>query len=47
MLTSRFSDFNNRVGKTDADRFNKVLSQVPGRRLTYESLTGKEGARPF
>ncbi len=39
--------FNNRVHKTDADRFNKVLSQVPGRRLTYESLTGKEGARPF
>jgi transposase-like protein len=33
--------FNNRVQKTDADRFNKVLSQVPGRRLTYESLTGK------
>jgi transposase-like protein len=33
--------FNNRVHKTDADRFNKVLSQVPGRRLTYESLTGK------
>lgn len=39
--------FNNRIGKTDADRFNTVLSQVPGRRLTYESLTGKEDARPF
>ncbi len=39
--------FNNRIKKTDADRFNKVLSQVPGRRLTYESLTGKEGAIPF
>ena len=39
--------FNNRVKKTDADRFNKVLSQVPGRRLTYESLTGKVDARPF
>lgn len=39
--------FNNRIRKTDADRFNKVLSQVPGRRLTYESLTGKEEARPF
>jgi hypothetical protein len=39
--------FNNRVKKTDADRFNKVLSQVAGRRLTYQSLTGKVGARPF
>jgi len=39
--------FNNRVKKTDADRFNKVLSQVTGRRLTYQSLTGKVGARPF
>jgi transposase-like protein len=39
--------FNNRLRKTDADRFNKVLSQVPGRRLTYESLTGKVDASPF
>lgn len=31
--------FNNRIKKNDADRFNKVLSQIPGRRLTYESLT--------
>ena len=39
--------FNNRIKKTDTDRFNKVLSQLVGRRLTYESLTGKVGATAF
>jgi transposase-like protein len=32
--------FNER-GYEDADRFNKALGTVSGRRLTYESLTGK------
>jgi len=27
---------------SDAQRFEIVLSQVAGRRLTYKSLTGKE-----
>jgi transposase-like protein len=39
--------FNNRIRKTDTDRFNKVLSQLVGRRLTYESLTGKVGVSSF
>ena len=34
--------FNNRKGKTDADRFLLALSQVAGKRLTYNALTGKE-----
>ena len=42
-MTFRF----NAKSKSDAQRFNKVLGQVTGRRLTYESLTGKVGARPF
>lgn len=32
---------------TDAERFNALLSQVAGRRLTYEKLTGKEGETAF
>jgi transposase-like protein len=46
--------FNNRGGKkkddriTDGQRFRKVLSQVVGKRLTYDELTGKTGdATPF
>jgi transposase-like protein len=40
--------FNNSRGKTDAQRFNKVMSQVSGKRLTYAELTGKEaGAEIF
>ena len=31
----------------DGERFNAVLSQVSGRRLTYEKLTGKEGETAF
>ncbi len=43
--------FNNRGGKkkenriTDAQRFNMVLSQVTGNRLTWAELTGKDGER--
>ncbi len=46
--------FNNRGGKTkgtritDAQRFELALSQVAGKRLTYDELTGKAGnATPF
>jgi hypothetical protein len=33
--------FNSRR-KTDAERFDKALAQVTGKRLTYAELTGKE-----
>jgi hypothetical protein len=39
--------FNNRQNKTDADRFRKVLSQIVGKRLTYEEVTGKVGETAF
>ena len=32
---------------TDADRFGLALSQVAGKRLTYEQVTGKVGETPF
>ena len=35
--------FNNRKEMSDADRFSKVLTQITGKRLTYDELTGKEG----
>jgi transposase-like protein len=35
--------FNNRKNKTDADRFNKALSQIAGKRLTFAEVTGKVG----
>ncbi|PZR73825.1 MAG: IS1595 family transposase [Chthoniobacterales bacterium] len=40
--------YNNRITEdgeklTDADRFNTVMSQIVGKRLTYKELTGKEG----
>lgn len=35
--------FNNRLNKSDADRFSKALSQVVNRRLTYAEVTGKVG----
>ena len=38
--------FNNRYGKTDADRFSKVLSQIVGKRLTYAEVTGRTEKRP-
>lgn len=34
--------FNNRVGDTDGTRFQKALSMVDGKRLTWNELTGKE-----
>jgi hypothetical protein len=39
--------YNNRKGKTDAERFTKLLSQVAGKRLTYAEVTGKVGATSF
>jgi transposase-like protein len=34
--------YNNRIGHTDATRFQKALAQVAGKRLTWNDLTGKE-----
>jgi transposase-like protein len=39
--------FNNRFNKRDAERFSIAVSQIVGKRLTYEGLTGKVAARPF
>jgi transposase-like protein len=41
--------YNNRRSKTDAQRFDKAVRQIIGKRLTYAELTGKmpEFARPF
>ena len=43
--------FNNRATKrnplTDADRFIIALSQIAGKRLTYDELTGKVGETAF
>jgi len=36
--------FNNRIKTTDAMRFNKLVTQTVGKRLTYAELTGKEDA---
>ncbi len=33
--------FNNRKNMDDADRFDAVVKQIVGRRLTYKELTGK------
>jgi transposase-like protein len=35
--------FNNRIGVSDRQRFEKALSQVAGKRLTYAELTGQVG----
>jgi len=43
-LDEQMFRFNNRQNKTDHQRFNKVLSQVAGRRLTYADLTGTGSA---
>ena len=37
--------YNNRKDMTDADRFDKALTQIAGKRLTYAELTGKTGQR--
>jgi transposase-like protein len=39
--------YNNRKNKTDEQRFQKVLSQVAGKRLTYAEVTGKVGETRF
>jgi transposase-like protein len=39
--------YNNRKNMNDAQRFNKVLSQVAGKRLTYAEATGKVGETKF
>jgi hypothetical protein len=38
--------FNNRSQTTDAMRFNKLVMQTVGKRLTYAELTGKESGLP-
>src|SRR6202171_6296602 len=35
--------YNNRKDMDDAGRFNTVMRQIVGKRLTYKSLIGKEG----
>jgi transposase-like protein len=39
--------FNNRIGVNDAQRFEKAVKQIVGKRLTYEELTGKVGETAF
>ena len=41
-LDEQMFRFNNRQNTNDAQRFSKVVTQIVGRRLTYEELTGKE-----
>jgi transposase-like protein len=43
-LDEQMFRFNNRQNVTDTQRFNKVLSQVAGRRLTYAELSGAGSA---
>jgi hypothetical protein len=43
-LDEQMFRFNNRQNKTDEQRFQKVLAQVAGRRVTYQSLTGTGSA---
>jgi transposase-like protein len=45
-LDEQIYRFNNRKGWTDQQRFNRLLSQVAGRRLTYSDLTGTGSATP-
>jgi len=35
--------YNNRKDMTDGDRFSALVSQIAGKRLTYQELTGKTG----
>ena len=42
-LSEQIFRFNNRLGKHDGERFSKALSMVNGKRLTWNTLTGKEG----
>ena len=44
----RYNYRGNREKKiTDADRFNMMLSQIAGKRLTYKEVTGKVGETAF
>ena len=43
-LDEQMFRFNNRINETDSQRFNKVLSQVANKRLTYAELTGAGSA---
>ena len=44
----RYNHRGNREQKiTDADRFNMMLSQIAGKRLTYKEVTGKVGETTF
>src|SRR5260370_41754732 len=38
--------YNNRKDMNDGDRFDAVMSQIVGKRLTYKALIGKEGEIP-
>jgi transposase-like protein len=46
-LDEQMFRFNNRIGHDDGTRFQKALSQVGGKRLTWTELTGKEGNPVF
>jgi transposase-like protein len=43
-LDEQMFRFNNRKDLDDAGRFDLVVSQIVGKRLTFAELTGKEGA---
>jgi transposase-like protein len=43
-LDEQMFRFNNRIGVNDSQRFEKVLSQVAGKRLTYAELSGAGSA---
>ena len=38
--------FNNRIEMNDADRFNALVCQIVGKRLTYAELTANEDTKP-
>jgi transposase-like protein len=46
-LDEQMFRFNNRMGYNDGTRFQKALSQVSGKRLTWNELTGKEAQKAF
>jgi len=43
-LDEQMFRFNNRIGVSDSERFEKVLGQVAGKRLTYAELSGAGSA---
>jgi hypothetical protein len=50
-LDEQMFRFNNRGSKkhpvSDVERFDRALSQITNKRLTYSEVTGKDGATPF